>query len=394
MARSKRRKLKLPTARLLAALAAAAVLVFVLGEVVLLTRSDTGRIQFARRFGIGDQADLTRLVGRQLHRALTEAGVPADSVHESVDDDSEASVQWRIGLPPGASTLQVNYAITHVVEEAGAEVLRGNESWRGDHAQVVTLLVGLPRRPTHRLVIVRPTRTEENAEDAPARLALVLYGFRDDAAEADSFFALPAPFAVAIVPGAKASGALFKAAHRKAREVVLHLPLEPVNYPQVNPGPGTLLVTMKPARIANDVGHWVEQSEPVVAAANHMGSLATQDMTVMTAVYRELRNHHLPFVHVMPAAGAVCKPLASEMGVVYDEPDLVLDLEPRADATTALEKRWKGVLKDLPTRGHMVVWVRATPTSYKWLVRALDPKRLKNVDLVPLSALMRRPSPD
>src|SRR5262245_34905008 len=126
MARSKRRKL--PTARLLGALAAAAVLVFVLGELVVLTRSDTGRIQFARRFGFADQADLTRLVGRQLHRALTEAGVPADSVHESVEDDAEAGVQWRIGLPPGASTLQVNYAITHVLEEAGAEVMRGTET--------------------------------------------------------------------------------------------------------------------------------------------------------------------------------------------------------------------------------------------------------------------------
>lgn len=392
MARSKRRKL--PTARVLAALLAAAVLVFALGEVVVLTRSDSGRIQLARRFGLADQADLTRLVGRQLHRALTEAGVPADSVHESVVDDAEAGVHWRIGLPPGASTLQVNYAITHVVEEVGAEVLRGTESWRDDHAQIVTLLVGLPHRPTHQLTIVRPTRTEENAEDAPSRLALVLYGFRDDEAAADSFFALPAPFAVAIVPGAKASGALFKAAHRSAREVVLHLPLEPVNYPQVNPGPGTILVTMKPARIASDVRHWVEQSEPVVAAANHMGSLATQDMTVMTAVYRELRNHHLAFMHVMPAPGAVCKSLASEMGVVYDEPDLVLDLEPRADDTAALEKRWKGVLKDLPTRGHMVVWVRATPTSYRWLARTFDPRHLKNVDLVPMSALIRRPAPD
>src|SRR5215471_17663402 len=160
MARSKRRKF--PPARILAALAVAAVLVFVLGEVVVLARSESGRIQLARRFGLADQADVTRLVGRQLHRALTESQVPADSVAESVVDDAEAGVHWRIGLPPGASTLQLNYAITQVLEQAGAVVLRGTESWRSDRTQVVTLLVGLPHRPTHLLTIVRPSRTEEN----------------------------------------------------------------------------------------------------------------------------------------------------------------------------------------------------------------------------------------
>jgi len=390
MARARRKKLQ--TVRLVVAIAIACALMFVLGEAFVLTRSDTGRIQFARRFGFVDHAELTRLVGRQVHRALDAAGVPRDSVSESVVDDPEASVRVRVGLAPGASTLQLNYAVTRALEEAGAEVLKGRERWGADNRQTVTLLVGLPHRPTHRLVIVRPALADEPERSVQAQLAIVLYGFRDDAASADSFFALPVPFAVAIVAGGRESGAVFKAAHGREREVVLHLPLEPVNYPQVNPGPGTLLVTMKPARIAGDVHRFVEQAQPVSAVANHMGSLATQDMTVMTAVYRELRNRRLPFLHVMPAAGAVCKALASQMGIAYDEPGAVIDLEPRARDPKELDRRWKAVIKDLRARGHLVVWVRATPTTYQWLPRALDPRRLEDVDLVPLSALIRRPS--
>ena len=87
---------------------------------------------------------------------------------------------------------------------------------------------------------------------------------------------------------------------------------------------------MKPDRATGTVRRWLDQSGPVVGVANHMGSLATQDMTLMGAVYRELRRRHLPFVHVQPAAGAVCRPLAAEMGVIYDEPDAVLDAEARA----------------------------------------------------------------
>jgi polysaccharide deacetylase 2 family uncharacterized protein YibQ len=196
-----------------------------------------------------------------------------------------------------------------------------------------------------------------------------------------------------VVPGTRAGGDLFEAAHRREREVVLQLPLEPVNYPQMNPGPGTLLVTMKPSRIAGDVKRWLDQARPVSAVSNHMGSLATQDMTVMTAVFRELRNAHLPFVHMMPAAGAVCRSLAADMGIAYDEPDAVLDSEPRASDTKALDRRWKQILDEVQDRGQMVVWVRATPATYKWLPRVLDSKRLKDVDLVPLAALIRRPAP-
>jgi polysaccharide deacetylase 2 family uncharacterized protein YibQ len=340
-----------------------------------------------------DGPRLTRVIGRHLRLALEDAGVSRDSVRESVVDDGPAAVRWRVGLPADASQLQLNYAITRALEGIHASVLSGREGRGPGGTSLVTLLVGIPRRPTHEIVLVRQPRGEEPDEKPNARLALVLYGFGDGVAEADSFFALPSPFAVAITPGARESGALLRAAHERDREVVLHLPMEPINYPQVNPGPNTLLVTMRPAKIASEVGRWIDQAGPVAAVSNHMGSLATQDMTLMTAVYRELRARRLPFLHLMPAASAVCRPLASEMGIVYDEPDATLDYEPRGRDTAALEKRWKQVLQETRSRGRMIVWVRATPTTWRWMRRALEPKRLGQVDLVPLTSLLRKPGP-
>ena len=137
---------------------------------------------------------------------------------------------------------------------------------------------------------------------------------------------------------------------------------------------------------------WLDQSGPVVGVANHMGSLATQDMTLMGAVYRELQRRHLPFIHLLPAAGAVCRPLAAEMGVIYDEPDAVLDAEARATTAKALDRRWGEILEDARARGHAVVWVRATPQAREWLRRATTVKRLGGVDLAPLSGVIRRPA--
>jgi hypothetical protein len=241
-------------------------------------------------------------------------------------------------------------------------------------------------------VLVRTLRREEPAARPVARLAIVVFGFGEDADEVRRFCDLATPFAMAVVPGSRASVPMFRAAHQKGREVVLHLPLEPVNYPQVNPGPGTLLVTMDPDRVTGTVRRWVEQGSPLVAAANHMGSFATQDHPLMTAVYRELRRSHLPFIHMQPAAGSVCRELAADLGVIYEPAGAVLDQETRGSGTKALDARWKQVLEATRKRGRMMVWVRATPLTREWLGKATAARRLQGVELAPLSGVMRVPA--
>jgi polysaccharide deacetylase 2 family uncharacterized protein YibQ len=172
---------------------------------------------------------------------------------------------------------------------------------------------------------------------------------------------------------------------------VLHLPLEPLNYPRVNPGPGTLLVTMSPHRIASTVRRDLDRAGAVTAVANHMGSLATQDMTLMTALYGELKRRHVAFLHMTPAPGAVCKSLAADMGVDYAEPDALLDHETRDNNTAALDARWNALLHEARGHDHLVVMARATPLLWRWLPQALSSKRLQGVDIVPLASLLDKP---
>ena len=377
--------------RALIVLAAVATVLFLGGQAWVLARSGAGRVTLAR-WGLGDPAALVPLFAREIRAGLDAAGVPPDSVQEAETTRDGAPQRWRVGLPPGASLLQANYAVSRRVEEMGGAVLGGREAAEARGGTRVTLLLGLPRRALVELALVRRARPEEPAERPAPRLALVLYGFGDDVEQARSAFETPLPFAVAIVPGAKSSGALFRAARERDREVVLHVPLEPVNYPQLDPGPGTLLVTTRPDRATGTVRRWLDLAGPVVGVANHMGSFATQDMTLMRAVYRELRRRELPFIHVQPAAGAVCRSVAAEMGVVYDEPGAVLDAETRAASAKALDARWDAILARARERGRLTVWVRATPLAREWLQRATTRRRLGDVDLAPLSAVMRRPA--
>ena len=388
----KRRKKSAPAdARLLFILFAGALLLFLGGELVRYLRSDSGAILIARSLGLGDRSRLTQILSRDVRRGLAAVNVPRDSVREEPSRGSGTSVHWRIGIAPEASLIQANRAISVAVAQGGGRVFSGRERPTPHGGSELTLVVGVGRDRTHELLLARAARPEEKSEAHAARIAIVLYGLGDDEATAKQALAIPRPFAVVLPPDTRSSEALFHEAHARGREVVLHLPLEPINYPQVSPGPGAILVTMKPARIASEVRREIAQARPVVAVANLMGSLATQDMTVMTAVYEELRRERLPFIHLTPVAGAVCRPLASQLGVVYAEPDLVLDGEARAEKPAGLDRAWRHLVENTPPGGTRVVWLRATATSRGWLEKSLDPKRLDGVDLVPLSAVLKRP---
>jgi polysaccharide deacetylase 2 family uncharacterized protein YibQ len=373
-------------------LAATALALFLGGEGLIMTRTDGGRLAAARWLHVGDDARLHELIARQVRRGLDDAGVPRDSVRESVRGTVEPRVHWRIGLKPHASTLQVNYAITRALESQGAAVLSGREA-PGEHGELlVTLVAGLPGRPTHELLLVRPGSSAEPKAEAQSagRLALVLYGLGDDLAHVTATLSRPQPFAAAIPAGQSWSEAAFRAARSRQREVVLHLPLEPLNYPRMDPGPGTILVTMGSARIEGLVRKYLDQAGPVAAVANLSGSLATQDQSVMSAVYRVLRERRTPFLHVTPAAGAVCRPLASQLGVAYARPDLMIEAGPHGD-TKQLDAGWKQALELARRRGRAVVMLRAGDAALAWLPGALAPGRLGGVEIVPLTALLRKP---
>src|SRR5439155_1339093 len=121
-----------------------------------------------------------------------------------------------------------------------------------------------------------------------------------------------------------------------------------------------------PPRIPGLMRRYLDRAGPVAAVANHMGSLATQDMTVMSAVYRELHRQRVPFLQVSPAAGAVCKPLAASLGVAYAEPDAAIDGEARTARPALLDKRWKEVLAETrarSTHAALAVMARGVPVA-------------------------------
>lgn len=374
-------------------LAVAAVTLFAAGQAFRVTHSDAGAIMLARHLGMGDGDRVAAIIGTEIRRGLVAMATPVDSLKETLNEDGTPERRWHLDVPPGTSLLQLNHAITHYVEQVGGSVLSGIESTHRDGTPEVKLLIGLPGRPTHEVVLAEPPTGRSGIAPEPARMAIVLYGFGEDPEHAAAQFDLPVPFAAAIVPGEKWSSAMFRAANDRKREVVLHLPLEPLHYPRNNPGPGTILVTMSGSHITGVLRKYLDQAGDASAVANYTGQLATQDMTVMKAIFKELGRQRLAFMEIDPVPGSVCDDLAADMGVAYSEPDIAFNPARWSGDRRELDRRWRALLATAKERRRLVVWMRASETVAAWLPGATTQDRLDGVHLVPLSALVQAPIP-
>jgi len=391
MVKRRASKRSLPTTLLIGIAAASVLGLFLVGEGVMWFASDHGRVTVWRWLHLGDRAHAVRLIGKRIETGLENAGVPRSALESTVLEGEGPALRWRIRLPEGASPLRVNHEVTRAVESGGAEVLSGREDAGAKGTLVVTMLVGVRSRPTHEVVIERAALRDEDAERPPGRLALVLLASTEHESLLVAVCRRPETFAVLAAPAETGRQPVVRAAHEHKRELVLYMPMEPDNYPRNNPGPATLTVEMTDGRIEQGLRRELDRTAPVVAVANLMGQFATRDEKFMTAVYRELRQARLPFLHVNPAPRAVCKSLASRVGAAYDLPDLVIDGIAERGDPKKLDAAWKDAVTMAHERGDAIVLLRVTPNSAPWLDRAFAAKRLEGAELVALTDVIRRP---
>lgn len=390
------------TALVLALLAGLALLLFGCGELWRWSRSDRGRVLAARHLHLGERAQVVRVLSKRIRAGLESAKVPPDALtEETIERSGGPALHWTVTLPPAGAPLQVNYAITHMVEEVGAEVLSARERWVEGGALEVTMRIGLPGRPTHEVLLRRPGREEnpgkrakgDPGEPSPSpRIALLLTGLdEENRSLIQPLLDQGVPVAVAVPAAGPLRRPLLQMADRARAEVVLMIPMEPENYPHTNPGEGTLRVDMPKGKVEAEVRRYVTGVDRLAAVSNLMGAFAAQDEQFMRAFYDGLKREGQMFLHVSPPVRSVCRVLASDMGVEYDEPDATLEAPGKGDAQKSLDRQWTEALERATRNGQALVLVRVSPESLRWLTTRLGDTEA-GVSWVKASEVLRRPA--
>lgn len=146
---------------------------------------------------------------------------------------------------------------------------------------------------------------------------------------AKQFACLPFRVTFSVLPHQAHSREIAELAHLKGLEVILHMPMEPLDR-NTNPGKGALLVSMSGDEIRRNISAALDTSPYFDGVNNHMGSRMTRDVEMMKIVLSELKTRDLLFLDSMTTGGSKAWQVARELKMSTLKRDIFLDDNPSA----------------------------------------------------------------
>jgi polysaccharide deacetylase 2 family uncharacterized protein YibQ len=201
---------------------------------------------------------------------------------------------------------------------------------------------------------------------------------------AKNYLELGIPFTFSVLPFSPFQKSIAKAAHEKGIEIMLHLPMEADEYPQVSPGPGALLTDMPPDKLIEQLNNDIDDIPFIKGVNNHMGSKMTAIDTQMYQIFTVLKKRGLYFVDSRTTAMTICGPSARLLKVPFAERDVFLDHRQDSDF---IRNQIKLLVKIADKHGEAIGIIHPHHATYK-IIREMLPYLQEKVNLVPASKIV------
>lgn len=201
---------------------------------------------------------------------------------------------------------------------------------------------------------------------------------------ADTFLELDAVITYSVLPNSPHKKETIGKIREKGMEIMLHLPMEPSEYPTVNPGPETLLSSMPPDELRRQLAANLAGMPFIKGVNNHMGSRITAIPNQMYLILSVLKQERLFFVDSFTTPRSVCRSAARSLGVPFARRDVFLDhvLDP-----VSVANQLRRLVEIAEAYGEAVGIGHPYPLTCEILRNAL-PEFKKRVRLVPASDIV------
>ena len=220
------------------------------------------------------------------------------------------------------------------------------------------------------------------------RAAIVIDDLGEDLEPVRKLLHLPCPLTFAVLPHLPHSTATAEEVHGTGREVMLHLPTEPEPGLIVPAGRGEIRVGMPSAEVARVIQTDLDSVPYVVGVNNHMGSRATADPKLMTAVMKALAERRLYFVDSRTTPASVALQVARRMGLPAFSRAVFLDDVESVTYTLGQLRLFRGIIEK---QGAALAIGHPHPTTLAALARFLPELERADIQVVPASQLVHLP---
>ena len=251
-------------------------------------------------------------VASQAPGVLKGLGVPERVVGtKRLSARGDSTTRWVMTSDvPGELPLAVcNLELTRLARRLGGEVIEAREDRSGNR---LSLSVGLDGARTNLIKLKRNARLDR----MPGRLAIIVNEFAtQNKALIRGFCALKQTITLSIFPGFDKTAWIAEQAAAAGHGVMLNIAMEPLDYPNRDPGPNAVLVDHPPETVRKLI--WMARANLPQATGlnNHMGSRLTADRTAIGRVLKEVDCLGLFFVDSFTNPRSVAYTVAEEMGI-------------------------------------------------------------------------------
>ncbi len=182
-------------------------------------------------------------------------------------------------------------------------------------------------------------------KDKTPRIAIIIDDIGYDRKVAYALSELDPNITFSVLPFAPFGKQISEKLHKNGVQLMLHLPMEPTDYPNVNPGPGAILSTMNPDELLDQVRKDINDIPYIVGVNNHMGSELTRHSNQMNQVFTILKKKNLFFIDSRTASNSQGKASARLLKIKFAQRDVFLDNTQEADYITGQFKELIGLAK-------------------------------------------------
>lgn len=222
-----------------------------------------------------------------------------------------------------------------------------------------------------------------------ARVAIVVGGLGlSQTGTLNAIEALPDEVTLAFAPHGNSLQRWMQNARQNGHEVLMQVPLEPFDYPKINPGRNTLTVDAKPAENLERL-HWaMGRITNYTGIMNYMGGRFTSDPAAMTPVMQEIGKRGLLYLDDGTSARSQSDAIAGEQAVPFAASDLLIDGQ---QDRGAILKKLDELERIARAKGTAVGTGSAFPATVEAISAWANEARARGVEIVPISALVRDP---
>ena len=260
----------------------------------------------------GDVAAFADTMATRAVDVLAGLGVPEEHIAvRRLPEHRNSAMRWELSsdIPEDIPLAVSNLWLTRLAHRLGGSVVEGRENLKGEQ---LSMLVGLDGQRTNLITLRRSPYVKRTR----GRIAIIIDDCGYQSRELLSGFCeLPVPVTFSIFPGERETVWASDRAIHAGHEVMVHLPMEPINYPKQDPGQGAIFTHHNYDRIRQTTSTAIQAVPGARGINNHMGSRVTEDRRVIGYVLDEIKSQGLFFIDSVTSKHSVAYNVALEMGI-------------------------------------------------------------------------------